>query len=151
MALSPIAFTERVVDDFLHYQLTTYPLADPDLYAQLRTLLQLEETRKTPLRKGPFVSLSRPFKQGASVAELVADGIFHPQMQALVPYPELRAHQEQAIRAVHAGYTTLLSTGTGSGKTEAHSFRSREPHEVRDGWRGQVRARARHGDRLQFE
>ena len=31
MALNPIAFTERVVDDFLHYQLTTYPLADPDL------------------------------------------------------------------------------------------------------------------------
>ena len=83
MALNPIAFTERVVDDFLHYQLTTYPLADPDLYAQLRALLELEETRKTPLRKGPFVSLSRPFKQGASVAELVADGVFHPQMQAV--------------------------------------------------------------------
>jgi len=124
MALNPIAFTERVVDDFLHYQLTTYPLADPDLYAQLRTLLQLEETRKTPLRKGPFVSLSRPFKQGATVADLVADGVFHLQMQVMVPYPELRAHQEQAIRAVHAGCTTLLSTGTGtgSGKTEAFLY-----------------------------
>ncbi len=48
MALNPIAFTERVVDDFLHYQLSTYPLADPDLYAQLRELLELEETRRTP-------------------------------------------------------------------------------------------------------
>lgn len=122
MALNPIAFTERVVDDFLHYQLTTYPLADPDLYAQLRALLELEETRKTPLRKGPFVSLSRPFKRGASVAELVADGVFHPQMQAVVPYPELRAHQEEAIRAVHAGRTVLVSTGTGSGKTEAFLY-----------------------------
>lgn len=122
MALNPIAFTERVVDDFLHYQLTTYPLADPDLYAQLRALLKLEETRKTPLRQGPFVSLSRPFKQGASVAELVADGVFHPQMQAVVPYPELRAHQEEAMRAVHAGRTTLVSTGTGSGKTEAFLY-----------------------------
>lgn len=122
MALNPIAFTERVVDDFLHYQLTTYPLADPDLYAQLRALLELEETRKTPLRQGPFVSLSRPFKHGASVAELMADGVFHPQMQAVVPYPELRAHQEEAIRAVHAGRTTLVSTGTGSGKTEAFLY-----------------------------
>ena len=122
MALNPIAFTERVVDDFLHYQLTTYPLADPDLYAQLRALLELEETRKTPLRQGPFVSLSRPFKQGATVAKLVADGVFHPQMQAVVPYPELRAHQEEAIRAVHAGRTTLVSTGTGSGKTEAFLY-----------------------------
>jgi hypothetical protein len=122
MALNPIAFTERVVDDFLHYQLTTYPLADPDLYAQLRALLELEETRKTPLRKGPFVSLSRPFKRGATVADLIADGVLHPQMHAIVPYPELRAHQEQAIRAVHAGRTVLVSTGTGSGKTEAFLY-----------------------------
>ena len=35
MALNPITFTERVVDDFLRYQLTTYPLADPSLFDQL--------------------------------------------------------------------------------------------------------------------
>lgn len=122
MALNPITFTERVVDDFLHYQLTTYPLADVDLYQQLRALLELEETRNTPLRKGPFVSLSRPFKQGATVAELVRDGVFHPQMQAVVPYESVRAHQEEAIRSVHAGRTTLVSTGTGSGKTESFLY-----------------------------
>lgn len=59
MALNPIAFTEQVVDDFLHYQLTTYPLADTNLYKQLRDLLQLEASRQTPLRKGPFISLSQ--------------------------------------------------------------------------------------------
>ena len=122
MALNPITFTEQVVDDFLHYQLTTYPLADVDLYAQLRELLQLERTRDTPLRKGPFVSLSRPFKQGATVAQLVADGIFHPTMQQIVPYPSVRAHQDAAIRSVHAGNTTLVSTGTGSGKTESFLY-----------------------------
>ena len=122
MAVNPIAFTERVVDDFLHYQLSTYPLADPGLAEQLRALLKLEETRKTPLRRGPFVSLSRPFKPGALVAELVADGVFHPQMQVVVPYERLRKHQEQAIRAVHEGRTTLVSTGTGSGKTEAFLY-----------------------------
>lgn len=122
MALNPITFTERVVDDFLHYQLTTYPLADVDLYQQLRALLELEHTRDTPLRKGPFVSLSRPFKPGASVAELVAGGVFHPHMQAVVTHETLRAHQELAIRSVHAGRTTLVSTGTGSGKTEAFLY-----------------------------
>lgn len=122
MALNPITFTEHVIDDFLHYQLTTYPLADPDLYAQLRALLQLEETRNTPLRKGPFVSLSRPFKRGATVAKLVADGVLHPQMQAIVPYETVRAHQDTAIRSVHQGKTTLISTGTGSGKTESFLY-----------------------------
>src|SRR4051812_18964886 len=100
VALNPITFTERVVDDFLHYQLSTYPLADPSLYAQLRALLQLDQTRITPLRKGPFVSLSRPFKQGATIAELVADGVCHPQMQKVVQYGNLRAHQEAAIRSI---------------------------------------------------
>ena len=122
MALNPITFTERVVDDFLHYQLTTYPLADVDLYQQLRALLQLEETRNTPLRKGPYISLSRPFKPGATVSALVADGVFHSQMKSIVPYEQLRSHQEEAIRSVHAGKTTLVSTGTGSGKTEAFLY-----------------------------
>ena len=43
MALNPISFTEQVVSDFLRYQLTTYPLADTDLHAQMRALLRLEE------------------------------------------------------------------------------------------------------------
>jgi hypothetical protein len=109
MALNPIAFTERVVDDFLHYQLTTYPLADVDLYQQLRGLLKLEQTRNTPLRKGPFVSLSRPFKDGGDGRELVRDGVFHPQMHAVVPYKRVRAHQEKAIRSVHTRPTPRSS------------------------------------------
>ncbi len=50
MAINPIAYTKRVVSDFLRYQLTTYPFTDPDLYAQMREFLSLERTRDTPLR-----------------------------------------------------------------------------------------------------
>lgn len=45
--LNPITYTEQVVGDFLRYQLTTYPLADADLHAQMRQLLNLEATRRT--------------------------------------------------------------------------------------------------------
>jgi hypothetical protein len=47
MALNPVAYTEKVLSSFLRYQLTAYPFSNPDLYAQMRALLSLEETRRT--------------------------------------------------------------------------------------------------------
>lgn len=117
--LNPITYTEEVVSDFLRYQLSTYAFADESLYQQMRELLNLEQTRNTPLLKGPFVSLSRTFLKGASLDQLVGEGVLHPHMKQLSPYPSAYLHQEQAFRAIHAGKTTLVATGTGSGKTES--------------------------------
>jgi ATP-dependent helicase YprA (DUF1998 family) len=124
MALNPIAYTEKVVRSFLKYQLTAYPFADPRLHAQMRRLLNLDEVRRTPLLRGPYVSLSQSFKTGGTVAELVTTRVFHPHMANLVPptVQRLYGHQEKAIRAVCAGKTTLVSTGTGSGKTECFLY-----------------------------
>jgi len=124
MALNPITFTEKVVGDFLRYQLTTYAFSDPRLYEQMRRLLSLQETRQTPLLKGPYVSLSRSFAEGATIEKLVSDGVLHPFMKNLVPQnmQNLYGHQEQAIRSIVSGRTTLVSTGTGSGKTECFLY-----------------------------
>jgi len=85
MALNPIVFTEKVVRSFLRYQLTAYPFAGENLHTQMWQLLSLDHTRQSPLLKGPYVSLSRPFRQGATVEELVHDGIFHPHMRQRIP------------------------------------------------------------------
>jgi len=55
MAINPIVYTDKVVRSFLKYQLTTYPLADPRLYDQMREQLRLERTRATPLLRGPYI------------------------------------------------------------------------------------------------
>lgn len=124
MALNPIVFTEKVVRSFLRYQLTAYPFADERLLGQMRSLLSLDETRHSPLLRGPYISLSRPFRTGASIDSLITEGIFHPLMRQRIPaeITHLYGHQEEAVRAIHAHKTTLVSTGTGSGKTECFLY-----------------------------
>lgn len=120
--LNPVVFTERVVRDFLRYQLTTYPFADTELHTQLRDLLNIAESRHSPLMQGPYVSLSRPFLEGPKVTQLVSEGVLHPLLSTIVPFPSLYGHQDKAIRAIRQGRTTVISTGTGSGKTEAFLY-----------------------------
>ena len=105
MALNPIAYTENVVRSFLRYQLTAYPFADPGLHKQMRDLLSLDRTRRSPLLKGPYVSLSRPFRDGGSVSSLVEEGLLHPHLRERIPdnITHLRSHQEVAIRAIAGG------------------------------------------------
>src|SRR5262249_39403764 len=124
MALNPIVYTEKVVRSFLRYQLTAYPFADERLLAQMRTLLSLDQTRNSPLLRGPYISLSRPFRQGASVEALVREGVFHSHMRQRIPaaITHVYGHQEEAIRAIRSGRTTLVSTGTGSGKSECFLY-----------------------------
>ena len=92
MALNPIFFTERVVSSFLRYQLTAYRFADERLRAQMREMLSLEKTRATPLLKGPCVSLSQGFRNGKSLKELGAEGVLHPILASLAPFPSVWAH-----------------------------------------------------------
>lgn len=124
MALNPIAFTEKIARSFLRYQLTAYPFADERLHDQMRRLLSLDETRDSPLMKGPFVSLSRPFREGASVQRLIDEGVFHPHMRQRIPaeITHVYGHQEVAIHALHDRRTTLVSTGSGSGKSECFLY-----------------------------
>ena len=66
----------------------------------------------------------RPFRQGAAVDDLVREGVFHPHMRQRIPaeITHVYGHQEDAIRAIRGGRTTLVSTGTGSGKTECFLY-----------------------------
>ena len=124
MALNPVVFTEKVLQSFLRYQLRAYPFADPRLHGQMRELLSLDEARESPLLQGPFVSLSRPFSSGAAVADLAAEGLLHQHLEQRIPddISQLYRHQEKAIRAIVGGRSTLVSTGTGSGKTECFLY-----------------------------
>jgi ATP-dependent helicase YprA (DUF1998 family) len=120
--LNPITYTEQIVRDFLRYQLTTYPFADRPLHDQMRDLLNLEVTRNTPLLKGPYIKLSGAFRRGATLEALVREKILHRDLIGRAKHKQTYAHQEAAIRAIAQGRTTLVATGTGSGKTECFLY-----------------------------
>ena len=124
MAINPITYTEKIVRSFLKYQLSAYPFTDERLHEQMRELLNMDKVRRTPLLNGPYVSLSRSFLEGASVASLIEEGGLHPHLRQVIPsrITHVYGHQEEAIRAIRGGKTTLVSTGTGSGKTEAFLY-----------------------------
>ena len=132
MTLNPIAFADEVNTQFLRYQLTAFPLADPDLAVQAHTMLGGMGT-EAQLVKGPYVSLARSYAEGALLDDLVKAGALHPAVAGIAEHPKMFAHQQQVFDAVKAGWHCLVSTGTGSGKTEAflypildHCFRLRD-------------------------
>jgi hypothetical protein len=121
MALNPIKFATEVNDQFLNYQLTAFPLTDPDLAVQARSLLR-GHVGRSPLFRGPYVSLSKSFKFGRNLNALADAGITHPALPGLAEYPTMFAHQDATLSAAMQGNHCLIATGTGSGKTEAFLY-----------------------------
>lgn len=78
------------------------------------------------LYREPFLTLAKPFADGASLQTMVDEGVLHPGVLGVFtrkpgdsgsgPVSPF-AHQEQAIRQIMAGHNTAVTTGTGSGKS----------------------------------
>src|SRR5690606_37681913 len=73
--------------------------------------------------QAPLVELPPPYEPGAALRELIGEGVLHPACTECGPAVALDRplyrHQETAIRKVAAGRNLVVSTGTGSGKTES--------------------------------
>lgn len=96
------------VEDFLE---TTFPIATSHFHGMLRDLL----TRPGEVFKGPYLSLGLPFESGSSGKTFFPD----------IPMPfHAHRHQEQAFQRLSASppQSTLVATGTGSGKTECFLY-----------------------------
>lgn len=120
-SINPVKFATKVLDRFLSYQLSAFPLSAQELYEQAETLLKGCHGQ-SPLIQGPYVSLSKSFDMGEDLRELGKNGIVHPALAGLTKYPVMFAHQHKTLNAVKDDKHCLVATGTGSGKTESFLY-----------------------------
>jgi len=143
MALDPIKATKSIIDRYQAYLSTTFRLESSNLQNQFMKELQPEK-----FVKGPILEATPPFETGKSLEELVDEGLLSDQFKNLkseeLPLNRpLYRHQESAIRKVVGDNRNIVvTTGTGSGKTEAflipilnHLFRQKENGKLTPGVR----------------
>jgi ATP-dependent helicase YprA (DUF1998 family) len=115
-----IATAEHLGLTYRRYLRSLLPVRNPELARALRDAID----GSPMLTKGPVLEATPPYQAGASLRDLIADGVL-PAGFARLAGPALPldrplyAHQEQAIRKAAAGRNLVVATGTGSGKTES--------------------------------
>lgn len=118
----PIRAARTIEDSYRGYIATTIHFADKSLQRQLESLL----AEPGYLTRGPFLEAAAPYEGGETPRELVSDGVLCEDMLRLGngnrssfdPDRKLYKHQVQALRMARAGQNYIVTTGTGSGKTE---------------------------------
>lgn len=120
-ALSMNRLRQQLVQVFLRYYDTAYGLRDDNVMAERRALLE----RGTTLLQEPFLELLPEWRSAERdlTESCLAAGT--PELSALLEaglfegVPRLYQHQEEALLASLAGRHVVVTSGTGSGKTEA--------------------------------
>jgi DEAD/DEAH box helicase domain protein len=118
----PIAVSRHLANSYSEYLATTIRFGDPSLQKQLEEIL----SRSGFLSKGPFLEATPPYTKGLSIRQLVEQETLCEGMLSLGagnrelfdPDLVLYEHQVKAIKMAHMGKNYIVTTGTGSGKTE---------------------------------
>jgi ATP-dependent helicase YprA (DUF1998 family) len=117
---------ERLIADYAAYVQSFLQIHDARIDSRVQ-----REFRDGLLWPEPLIQLNPRFQPGATIDELVAEGLLHPDCARIFrrgkssQEPEgqplqLYRHQDEAIRTAVQGHSYILTTGTGSGKSLAY-------------------------------
>ncbi|WP_306306475.1 DEAD/DEAH box helicase [Nocardia vinacea] len=117
--LDPLAAGADIEAGYKRYLKTLLAPRDPALAAAFDHAVD----KTSLLTKGPLLELTPPYAAGASLRSLIAEGVLHHDFiefaETMALDRPLYRHQEIAVRKAVAGRNLVVSTGTGSGKTES--------------------------------
>ncbi|MDR0914479.1 MAG: DEAD/DEAH box helicase [Oscillospiraceae bacterium] len=119
---NPAKASENIKKAYVDYIATSYHFRNPVLRDNF--VKQLNAT----VSNGTFVEIKDIFKTGKSISELIDEGVLsrlfkdvekqkNEKTKILPLARPLYKHQEKAIRLISSKHNVVVSTGTGSGKT----------------------------------
>jgi superfamily II DNA/RNA helicase len=121
---NPIKASSNIKRSFIDYISTSFSFADPHFARLFRGALMEDGM----LSKGPYLDIGGSYTTGKSLKELAEINQASRLFATLEKLPEkdkelkyerpLYSHQEEALRYARNGGNLVVTTGTGSGKTE---------------------------------
>ena len=117
MSFNIISATKNITEKYIRYLKTMFDIDDPEY----RKLFINQLSNLATFSKGPYLDVVDSFKSGATVKQLISDGKLNKDFETIPSIYEkiLYKHQEKALNILSAGRNVVVSTGTGSGKTES--------------------------------
>lgn len=117
MAFSPIQGSNQIENQYKRYLTTMFSISDADYQKQF-----LEQVNcPSSFSAGPYLDAHDNFATGKTTRQLVMDGVLPRYFLRFGFHQDrpLYSHQEHALRKGLEGKNIVVSTGTGSGKTES--------------------------------
>lgn len=117
MSFNIIKSSKTIADKYIRYLKTAFHIKDPEY----KRIFEERLKESGAFRKGPYLDVTNSFAKGKSLEELIQEGLISSEFRKIKPLyniPNLHYHQEEALRKAIKGNNLVVSTGTGSGKTE---------------------------------
>jgi len=115
MTFNPLLATKKIQESYVNFYKTNFTLGNDELSNQLDKL-----SENNRLWREPFIAISQNYIPGRTLEQLNSEVKLDNELLTSLPIKHLFLHQENAIKnIIKFERNTIVSSGTGSGKTES--------------------------------
>ena len=117
MSFDILTASKSITDKYIRYLKTIFDIENPEY----KSLFEQKMQDASSFSKGPYLDVVDSFESGETVKNLISENILNKDFEYVesVYAKTLYKHQEAAVRKMSDGKNIVVSTGTGSGKTES--------------------------------